>query len=170
MSKVITTTAIGLILSLMLTLAVTAQEEGKQGDPVQQKYKSRYTKDLFDRADTNQDGYVDWDEARASSKAIEKDRLGRKRFNEADVDNDGRLSVEEAKKFKHFEIRHREEGKAKTQQMKGTVGTGGETGERTTKKEAIDVKKPYNKERVLEKKRNTRKQRNRDKSDAEADR
>ncbi len=172
MRTLITTTAIGVLLSLTLTLSLMAQEEGVRSGQDQQEYKSRYSKELFDAADTNQDGYIDWDEARAFSKAIEQDPMGRKLFNGADVDNDGRLSVQEAKKYKHFETRHSEEVEKKTQQLKGTVDRSGETGKRMSKKEAIDVKKPHNKERVLEKKRNTRKKRNRDrdKSGTENDR
>jgi len=166
MKRIITATAIGALMSLMLNLSVTAQEQGQQSD---QKYKSRYSKDLFNEADSDHDGFVDWDEARSSSKAIEQDRMGRKRFNQADVNGDGRLSVLEAKKYKHFEVTHREGGDIKVRNRKDTAGKDVNVRNRPTKKQAVEIKKPYNKERVLEKKRNTRK-RNHGKSGSETDR
>lgn len=166
MKRMITVTAIGALLILTSALSMTAQQEGDQG---QQKYKNRYSKEIFDSADTNHDGFVDWDEARSSSKAVEQDRMGRKRFNKADVNGDGKLSVEEAKKFKHFEVRHREGAEVKTRNRKDAADKSLDARQRPTKKEAVEIKKPYNKERVLDKKRDTRK-RNHRKSGSETDR
>ena len=61
MRQEIITSIIGILLTFSLTVSLTAQEQSQQGG---QKYKNRYTKDLFEDADSNQDGFVDWNEAR----------------------------------------------------------------------------------------------------------
>ena len=68
-----------------------AAQDGAAG-----KYADRYTKDTFAEADTNQDGFVSWDEARSIGTDAEKTRFGRERFDAADADGDGRLSAGEA--------------------------------------------------------------------------
>ncbi len=101
----------GIILMLGSLLIFAGVETlAAQTDPpdksLEQGYKERYTRELFDQADTNGDGYVSWSEARESALAIERDRAGRKRFAAADMNNDGRLSIMEAKKYKAFEVKH----------------------------------------------------------------
>jgi len=86
-------------------------EEAQQ--EVSQKYKERYTGELFREADTNNDGFMSFEEARAASREIERDPLGKKRFNSADANDDGRLSPEEAKKYRGFEVMHREKAAAR---------------------------------------------------------
>ncbi len=113
----------GIILILGSLLIVTGVETlvaqtDPPDKPIEQSYKHRYTRELFDRADTNGDGYVSWNEARESALTIERDRAGRKRFGAADVNNDGKLSIEEAKKYKGFEIAHREGAIRKTKEVK----------------------------------------------------
>jgi len=157
--------ALGFIFTLTVALPLAAQQRTGQ------KYKNRYTKDLFNEADTNHDGYISWAEAKSVSTQIERDRQGRKRFNAADLDNDGRLSPKEARKYKGFEVRHRDEGVLKTKRRKGGAGQGtnegvaepgsqsGQSGTRIhrTKKELESIKRPYQKENYLNKKINTRK-------------
>ncbi len=116
--------ALGLILAASMAATLTAQEDNNQKD---QKYKHHYSKDLFNEADANADGFVSWSEAKNSSRDIERDMQGRKRFNSADLDNDGRLSVQEARKYRGFEARHRDEGIAKTKGRKGS-GNGNSSG------------------------------------------
>jgi Ca2+-binding EF-hand superfamily protein len=157
--------ALGLTFALTATIQLSAQETS-------QKYKNRYTQDLFNEADSNQDGYVTWEEMKSASKNIERNRMGRKRFNAADINNDGRLSIQEGKKYKGFEVRHRDQAIKRTKSRKRqAVRDSGEAGTqiRRTKKETVIIKRPHQKENVLDKKRNTRK-RNRNIRDTETER
>jgi len=153
MKQKILIVTLGLTFTLTATIPLAAQETS-------QKYKNRYTQDLFNEADSNQDGYVSWEEMKSVSKDIEMNRLGRKRFSAADINNDGQLSIQEAKKYKGFEIRHRDQAIKRTKSRKSRAVRGsGEVGTeiKRTKKETVIIKRPHQKENVLDKKRNTRK-------------
>ncbi|MEA3273948.1 MAG: hypothetical protein U9Q81_01330 [Pseudomonadota bacterium] len=70
--------------------------EKKHGTEVARKTQDRfYNRERFDEVDANDDGYVSREEA-AASKTV-ADKLGGKRFDRADTDGDGRLSLSEAK-------------------------------------------------------------------------
>ena len=184
MKQKILITFLALIFTAITAAMLTAQEEANQKD---QKYKTRYSKDLFNEADGDNDGYISWAEAKSSSKEIERDVQGRKRFNSADLDNDGRLSAEEARKYRGFEARHRDGVVAKTKERKGNghgdpagVQSPGNTSSgaeqpvigrkktiRTTDKERVVEKRLNRKESALEKRNRKKRRRNRNISEAD---
>ncbi len=93
-----------------------------------EKYHERYTKEVFEEADTDNDGYISWEEARAASARIERDLYGSKRFNAADINGDGKLSMQEVGKYKRAEMSHKSSAIDKTKRRKGTDSAGtGET-------------------------------------------
>jgi len=73
---------------------------------VKEKYKDHYTKNLFEEADTNHDGCITWQEARAASHSFERGFRNKKRFLHADLNNDGCISLREAQKYRHQEEKH----------------------------------------------------------------
>jgi Ca2+-binding EF-hand superfamily protein len=113
-----------LFIALLSTFIVlTAAMSLPAQENVGHKYQDRYTKDLFNEADTNNDGYINWDEAKAVSAQVERDLFGRKRFNTADLNNDGKLSIIEVRKYKKAEISRKGAAVDKTKKKKGKGST-----------------------------------------------
>jgi hypothetical protein len=104
-------------LTLSLLLAgtnLTAQKD------VSQEYKDRYNKEGFEKADTNNDGFVSLEEAVEATTDAEQGMIGKKRFESADVNNDGRLSPEEAREQRYFEISLEEDLGERVKDKKGS--------------------------------------------------
>jgi len=106
--------------SMFVAASLVAQ--GDAQEEASQKYKERYTGDLFRDADVNNDGFVTLEEARAVSREVERDPLGKKRFNTADINNDGRLSPEEARKYRGLEVREREKASKRAKEFRNEEG------------------------------------------------
>jgi uncharacterized membrane protein YgaE (UPF0421/DUF939 family) len=175
MRKRVLTIALGILFTAIGSNSLLAQDN--QGTTAKEKYKDRYTKDLYEQADTNRDGYVSLDEARAASSDFEKNKLGEKRFNAADLNHDGRLSIQEARKYRLFEMSNKNAAALKYKERKGLGNTGQTNGETVTeqgnaagqghvnetskvrqnKKQRIENKRRANKEVLSNKKINTRK-------------
>ena len=86
----------GTLFALSGVASIAAQEE--TATTGYQKDKGRYSKDTFEAADTDHYGYVSGDEARSISKKFERTPSGRKRCNPAEIDTDGRNSLQEDNK------------------------------------------------------------------------
>jgi len=120
------TTRITTVLTTALTLSpfyyLYAQEKLPRNPG--ESYVNRYVSELFDEADTNNDDYVSWEEAKYASNQFERDIYGEKRFNIADRNNDGLLSREEAKEYVKKEKLHKEDiRKAKRRKARYKDGT-----------------------------------------------
>ena len=83
------------------------KDEGNEEGWRKETYKGQmYTKERFDSADADGDGFLSWSEAQASSNAFEGEK-GRKRFEKTDSNGDGKVSLQEAQTQKAWEIEHR---------------------------------------------------------------
>jgi Ca2+-binding EF-hand superfamily protein len=112
------TTAAALLAAGPARLA--AQDEAG----VARKYADRYTKETFDEADADRDGFVTWEEASSIGSTAEKARFARERFDAADADGDGRLSTEEARTLRNKETSRKAEGAADAKQRAGEPSEG----------------------------------------------
>lgn len=98
MNKTIPLAAISLA-ALFQATSLCAADIGKQA------YERSYTRDRFERADSDGDGFVTLEEATAVSNGFDGIK-GRERFDAADTDGNGRLSLEEAAARKQLERKH----------------------------------------------------------------
>jgi hypothetical protein len=88
---------------------VEPDSEGKEEGRRKKQYKHQmYTKERFNKADTDGDGFLSWDEAKSHSKGFEGEK-GHKRFTHTDTDGDGKLSLKEMQAQKEWEVEHRKE-------------------------------------------------------------
>jgi Ca2+-binding EF-hand superfamily protein len=155
--------ALGALLTIGATASLMAQE-AKAREESSEKYQNRYTHDLFQQADTNHDGYVDFNEARGVSNDFEHSALGKKRFDKADLNHDGRLSFDEARKYKGIEVRNEEKAlrreKARVMKKEGRSTVEQPAQEGTTmhmrKKVGVQEKGPSMKGNLRNKKVNAR--------------
>ena len=69
-------------------------------------------------ADVNGDSLISFAEARKAASNRESNSLGKKRFNSADRNDDGFLSVEEARKYRSFEIMNRQKVENHSREIK----------------------------------------------------
>jgi Ca2+-binding EF-hand superfamily protein len=93
-------------------------ETPRTHEDIAEKYSDRYSKEFFMEADTDQDGYITREEAKAASRQTERELYGGKRFRAADLDEDGRLSREEVRAYRMKEM-------SQIKQRKGSEGTEG---------------------------------------------
>ncbi len=89
----------------MNMLSNMKQDLEKEKDESGKHYEEIFPKDEFLKVDANQNGYLEKEEIVGDNENLEsflKDEV----FQEADRDNDGRLSIHEIRTYKHIEKEH----------------------------------------------------------------
>ena len=107
-----------IFVGVILYFAATAYGQDSTQVSVEQKYKERYDKELFQLADINGDSLVSFAEARKVTANRESNSLGKKRFNSADRNDDGFLTLEEAQNYRTFEVMNRNKAENRAQELK----------------------------------------------------
>lgn len=111
-----------MIAAMLATGATRLSAQDDTGVPA--KYGDRYTKETFDEADADRDGFVTWEEASSIGSPAEKERFARERFDAADTDGDGRLSTSEARTLRNKEVSRKGEGAAGAKERAGETSSG----------------------------------------------